>query len=170
MGMTLVEIMIATAIGSLVMLVLASLTMYSARSFSSMVNYTDLNKDSRMALDRMSKEIRQSSGLISYTPTSLVFKTDGGPLTYSYNAAKKEITEARGANTPVSLLKHCTYWTNNIFRQNPLPGNLDFVPTTNPALCKMVQITWRCVSDTMQSQTNSADVQSMKVVIRKPSQ
>lgn len=166
--MTLVEVMVATALGSLVMLVLASLTLFSARSFSSMVNYTDLNKDSRIALDRMSKEIRQSRGLVKRTPTSLTFKLDGGQeVSYVYDAQSKKITENKGTASK-TVLKNCTFWTHTIYRQNPPnDGSFNFIPTTDPTYCKMVQISWKCVSDTMQRQTNSANLQSMKVVIRK---
>lgn len=164
--MTLVEMMVATGLSSILLLVLCSLTLYSARSFNSMVNYTDLNRDSRRALDRMSKEIRQSRGLIKYTPTSLVFKLDSGEVCYEYDPINKKITENKG-DGPKDVLKNCISWTNQIFQRNPKEGNFDFYPTTIAADCKMVQITWVCASAAAMGQSNTVDVQSMKVVIRK---
>ena len=48
-AMTLVEIMVAVAIGSLVLAVVGTLSMYSGRNFASMGNYVDLDIASRKA-------------------------------------------------------------------------------------------------------------------------
>lgn len=165
--MTLVEIMVATGLGSLVLLVLGSLTLYSARSFNAMVNYTDLNRESRNALDSISREIRQSRGLLERTPTSLVFKLNSGKLSYTYDPEKKTLVQASdlGTNT---ILKNCTSWSNLIFQRTPPEeGSDEFTETSDPASCKMVQISWVCSTAGSQLATNSESVQSMKVVIRK---
>lgn len=164
--MTLVELMVATGLGSLVMLVLASLTLYSAKTFRSMVNYTDLNRESRKALDQMSREIRQSRGLLQRTPTTLVFNVNDGMLTYTYDEKNKTVVEGKG-NGKKTVLKNCTSWTNQMFQRSPKEGTLDFVETSDAALCKMVQISWTCTSDKSILATNSESISSMKVVIRK---
>ena len=48
---TLVEMMVAMALGSVVMTAVVSLSVYSARTFASLGNYTDLDLHSRNALD-----------------------------------------------------------------------------------------------------------------------
>jgi hypothetical protein len=164
--MTLVEIMVATGLGSLVTLVLCSLTLYSARNFSSMVNYTDLNKDSRKVLDLVSKEIRQSRGLLERTPTSLTFKLNDGQLSYTYEPETLTLTENKKGNIKV-VLDNCVFWTNEIFQRIPKEGNFDFTPTEDPKVCKMVQIRWTCTLGESTGRTNSDSIESMKVVIRK---
>lgn len=172
-AVTLVEMMVGIGVGSIVFAALAALTLYSARSFSSMVNYSDLNKENRMALDGMSKEIRQSRGLIKSTPTFLSFKIDGGELSYTYNKTNQTLIETEtklGVIKVSPILKNCISWTNVIFQQTPPQlGGTNFTITTDAALCKMVRLSWVCNTGASSSATNSQSVQSMSVVIRKKS-
>lgn len=170
-ALTLVEMMVAIGVGSIVFAALGSLTLYSAKSFSSMVNYTDLNKESRMALDRMSKDIRQSKGLASRNGTNLTFfvtnpsGTNIAKLSYSYDPLRQTLIE-KGPNGVKTNLVHCTFWTNEIFQRTPQPG-MTFTNTTDVSECKMVEVRWSCNSGSSIAATNSQSVQSMKVVIRK---
>ena len=61
--MTLIELMVATALGAIVLSAVMALTIFSARSFAAVGNYVDLDVKSRNALDRMSQEIRQTDAL-----------------------------------------------------------------------------------------------------------
>ena len=168
--MTLPEMMMAVGIGSIVFLALASLTLYSARSFSSMVNYSELNQTSRTSLDYMTLEIRQSRGLISRTPTNLVFKLDSAGsnlLSYTWNKPNKTLTQVK-TNATTVLLTNCTFWTNEIFQRNTMSNDFDLVSTTNVNLTKLIQLNWTCAERRVNT-TNSESVQSMKIVIRKKS-
>ena len=168
--MTLPEIMIAIGVGSIVFLALASLTLYSARSFSSMVNYSELNQTSRTSLDYMTLEIRQSRGLVSRTATNLVFKLDSAGsnlLSYTWNKPNKTLTQVK-TNVTTVLLTNCTYWTNEIFQRNTVSNDFDLIPTANVAQTKLIQLTWTCAERRVNA-TNSESVQSMKIVIRKKS-
>src|SRR5438552_2371244 len=73
-GMTLVELLLATSVGSVVSLGVALLMIYSGRTFAAMANYVSLDRASRNALDTMSKQIRQTNKLTEFTPTSLTFQ------------------------------------------------------------------------------------------------
>src|SRR5207249_12231790 len=72
-GMTLVEVMIASALGTMALAAVMAFSFYSARSFAAVGNYVDLDMKSRNALDRMSQEIRQADGLRAdgYSDTQL---------------------------------------------------------------------------------------------------
>src|SRR6185295_2214713 len=72
-GFSLVEMMIALLIGSIVILATATLSFYSARSFAALYNYVDLDQHSRNALDRMTWQIRQADNLVSYSTNQLTF-------------------------------------------------------------------------------------------------
>src|SRR5437867_12734336 len=71
-GMTLVELMVASAVGSIVLAALMALTFFSARSFAAVTNYVDLDARSRNALDQMSQEIRQAESVTTCNTTNLV--------------------------------------------------------------------------------------------------
>ena len=60
--MTLVEVMVSVALGSMVLAMAGSLWLFGSRSFAAMGNYTDLDAKSRNALDLMSRDIREATG------------------------------------------------------------------------------------------------------------
>jgi len=102
--MTLVELLLATAVGSLVALGLAQLSMYSGRSFAAMANYVSLDSASRNALDTMSKQIRQANKLTEFTETSLAFQdSDGGTLVFSYDANSKRLSRSKNGVADAKL-------------------------------------------------------------------
>src|SRR5689334_15089581 len=68
-GFTLVEMIVAVAVGCLLLAALATLYVFSMRSFASMANYSDLNNKSRYASDIVSRDIRCAFNVISATPT-----------------------------------------------------------------------------------------------------
>src|SRR5438309_12008786 len=72
-AMALVELMVATGVGSIVLAAMMSLTFFSARSFAAVTNYVELDARSRSAIDKMSQEIRQTDGLAAggYSATQL---------------------------------------------------------------------------------------------------
>jgi len=167
--MTVLEVLIGIGVSSLVLTVLASLTVYSSKSLVSMYAYTDLNQDSREALDSMTKQIRQSRGLRNYSATSLEFLMDGETntyiLKYEWNPATKKFSEIKMGKTN-DLLTECTFWTNSIFQRTPAFNSWELVPAATPIQAKLIQLTWVCAHKNV-NLTQSESVQSMKIVIRK---
>ena len=70
-GMTLVEVMVSVALGSLLLAMASSLWLFGSRSFVAMSNYSDLGAKSRHALDFMSREIRQATRVTGFDNTAL---------------------------------------------------------------------------------------------------
>jgi prepilin-type N-terminal cleavage/methylation domain-containing protein len=64
-GMTLLEMLIATGIGSLLLAAVATLTLYGTQSFAGIVNYVDLDAKSGNTLDRVSRELRLATAVIA---------------------------------------------------------------------------------------------------------
>lgn len=167
--MTLAELMIATAIGSVVALGLASLTFFTARSFAAMANYVDLDYRSRKALDTMSREIRQAKRLTDATSTSLTFEDyDSGKLQYVYDQEKQTLTRIKdGVADGKPLLEECSTLTFSIFQRNTVGGTYDQFSTTTASTCKLVQLRWICSRKILGVAKNTESVQSAKIVIRK---
>jgi prepilin-type N-terminal cleavage/methylation domain-containing protein len=167
-GFSLVETMVVTVIGSLMMAAIAALSNYTGRSFAAMVNYTDLDKLSRNALDTMSKEIRQTSKLTAASTTSLMFQDyDGQSLSYTYNRDARTLTRTKTGEPSKILLKGCDELTFSIYQRNPIGGTYNVYPTATPATCKLIQLRWTCSRDLIRSKVNTESVQSAKIVIRK---
>ena len=62
-GLSLVEMLIAVAIASLVFTAVATFTIFMARSFVATGNYADLDRASRNALDILTRDIRMSQSM-----------------------------------------------------------------------------------------------------------
>lgn len=168
-GFTLVEVMIAAGISSLLMLVLASFTSFGAHSCAALANYSDLETQSRLALDRMTQQIRQARGLISFSSTNLVLKAaDGTALEFTYDPVKKTLSRVQGGTSTV-LLQGCDYFNFNLFQRNPVQGTYDAYPMATPGTCKLIQLTWVCSRTLLGARINTESVQSAKIVIRKRS-
>jgi hypothetical protein len=167
--MTLLELMLATVIGSVIALGVAQLTMYSGRSFAAMANYVSLDRASRHALDTMTKQIRQANKLVAATETMLWFEdSDGGPLTFNYNPITRTLTRSKnGTSDPRPLLTECEDLKFSIFQRNPIGASYDAYPTATPATCKLVQMNWVCSRQIFGLKVNTESVQSSKIVIRK---
>lgn len=167
-GMTLMELMVATAIGSIVMTAVASLSFYTARSFAALSNYVDLDQKSRNALDRMSQKIRQASGVTSYSSNAVsLLYTNGSTLSYAYDSSARTLTESL-AGTTNNLLTECDALVFEAFARNPVGGTFDQFPATNDtATIKLLQVSWTCSRTILGAKVNTESVQSAKIVIRK---
>ena len=64
---TLVEMMVAVGVFSLVGLALMGTYIFSVKSMASMYNYSLLDQYNRQAMDQLTREIRQSKKVLSYT-------------------------------------------------------------------------------------------------------
>jgi type II secretory pathway component PulJ len=167
-GLSLAEMMIATAIGSIVVLLISVLMLYSGRSFAAMANYVDLDHYSQQALDQMSRDIRQVSRVLAHTEHHLTFENaDGSRLTYDYNPETRRLVRSlNGQPDPKPLLVECDFLQFMIFQRNPIGGRYDQYPAADPATAKLVQLAWVCSRTILGVRVNTESVQSAKIVIR----
>jgi len=171
--MTLVEVLIATGVGSIVLAAVMTLSLFSARSFAALGNYVDLDIKSRTALDTMSSDIRQADKLTAASSTRLNFQmTDPNngavnSLTYDYSPTAQTLTRTLGAQSSV-LLSNCTSLQFSIFQRNIKGGSYDVWDAADASSCKLVQLTWVCQRSVLGRIANTESVQSAKVVMRKP--
>lgn len=163
------ELLVAAAIAAIVGLGTAALVFYSAHSFAAIANYVDLDHRSRMALDTMSREIRQANRLTGYTSARLTFEDyDGAELTFEYDPEAKTLSRSKGGVTDSPpLLTECVSLQFSIFQRNPIGGTYDQFPTATPGTCKLIQLRWTCARKILGVDRNTESVQSAKIVIRK---
>jgi len=164
---TLVEYLIGIGIGSLVLLTILSLSIYSGKSFAGLANYVDLSSASVNALDQMSKDIRQSVAFTGYASNQVSFN-DGtpSPLIYSYDSTARTLTRQSGGQAKV-LLTQCDDLRFAIYQRTPLPGTYDQYPIATVTNCKVIAVKWVCSRTILGAKVNSEDIQEAKIVIRK---
>jgi Tfp pilus assembly protein PilW len=174
--MSLPELLIGLGIGALALTAVCTLFVFQARSNASLANYIDLDIKSRNALDRISRDIRQSSRLVSYTSgRKLVFETISpttgatGRVAFVYSPDAATLTRTNSGEANIVLLKNIkpNSFNFSLFQRNPVGGVVDQYPTTDTASCKAVQLSWVCAKTIFGKTNNTECVQSAKIVIRK---
>ena len=169
-GLTLIELLVGVGLGSIVLMSVASFSLYSGRSIASMANYADLESRSRLALDRMSQEIRQTKGLTDSTSTSVTLKdSDGVALSYVYDPSAKTLVRLKNGQRRV-LLEGCGYLKFDVYQRTPIGGSYDMYLAASPATAKLIQVTWGCSRSILGTKLNTEIVQSARIVIRKRDQ
>jgi hypothetical protein len=171
--MTLIEMLIAMSVGVLVMAVVGVLSVYALRSFTAMGNYADLEAKSRIALDKITRDVRQATGVVSYSYDAfeprlcLTNALEGSRFTYVWYAQER-VLECEKDGHPTSVyLTECDEWRFTLFQRTPLPGSTNaFYPTTDPAACKMIEMSWKCSRTMLGRKWNSESTQTARIVLR----
>src|ERR1041385_5015342 len=93
-GFTFMEMMVGFTVSGVILTALLSFIVYAAKSFAALENYTDLEQKSQIALDRMTRDIREAQYLSNATPSTIngqyvtncltFWDADNTPLTYNY--------------------------------------------------------------------------------------
>lgn len=167
-GATLIELMIAMFVGSLVLTGVVMLVAYTTRSFAALGNYMELDKKSRNTLDRMTQVIRESDGVLSWGNHELVLSYHTKPVTFTYSSEDKNLTMTDTNGVETALLEGCDFLDFQIFQRTSMAGVYDQYPlTADEAAAKIVQISWVCSRSLIGNLINSESVQSAKIVIRK---
>jgi len=164
---TLVELMVASALALIVATAIAMLAFFSSRSFLVMANYTNMNECSQMALDKMSKDIRQARALTAYSTNSLTFQdANGNALQFTYNPSVRKLVRLAGGQT-TTYLTECDALQFRIYQHTMKSNTFDcFDNSTNLANAKVIQVNWKCSRDIKGSKATTESVQSSKIVIR----
>jgi len=167
LGFTLIEMIVAAAIGGMIVAATAAIIVYSARSFAALWNYVELDQDSRNALDAMTRDIRQADSLNSWATNKIVLNFDGPKLmTYEWNPNTEILIRIYEGETQ-TLLEGCKWLRFWIYQRTPIGGSYDQYPTATASTAKLVQVSWRCAREIMNAELNTESVQSAKIVIRR---
>ena len=164
---TLIEYIISIGVGSIALAAIVSFSIYTGRSFAGIMNYVELEGQSRAALDGMIKDIRQTGLLTGFTSNKLTFQDyDTKPLVYEFSPSGRTLTRTKDGASK-TLLTGCDSLSFSIFQRNTTNGTYDQYPTSLQASnCKVVQVTWTCSRIITGTKLNTETVQTAKIVIR----
>src|SRR5947209_3570484 len=80
-GFTLIETMFSLGVTTLCLATLGSFFVFSTHSFTSLFNYVDLDDANRIAMDQLTRDVRQANSVKSSTTNTLVLvDADGNDL------------------------------------------------------------------------------------------
>ena len=177
---TLTELLVAVALGTLLMAVIIIMNMFGLRSFAALGNYADMDRNSQIALDTITREIRQCTALVSFTNTSSIaylnftnaFQNYAFSITYDPNA--RTLSLAKSGQFAEINLTECDSWSFNLYQRTPLitSTNMSFYLATNangvmdPTFCKLVNMTWKCSRTILGAKANTESVQTAQIVLR----
>ncbi len=174
-GYTLPEMMIAMALGALVLTAVIVGSVFTLRSFVTMYCYTDMDMKSSVALDNMSKDIRQASSLIGMTNTStakaLVFNglNDAGTaitITYKWDSTSKNLVCSKTGEPDQTFLTGCSSWDFVVDQRTP-NTNYGFFAISSGQLieAKLIEMTWKCTRSVL-GQANTETIETAQIVLR----
>jgi len=173
-GFTLVEIMVAVVAGTILLAVIGALSLFALRSFTAMGNYTDLDAKSRMALDQISRDLRECTTLLAYDtnlPTPFLLftnSTDSVSVRLTWDSVARTLTTATTGQPVVTNLTECDAWQFDLFQQTPIPNktNQFYGFTGGSTRCKLVNMTWKCSRVMLGKKQQTESVQTAKIVMR----
>jgi hypothetical protein len=179
LGMSLVEMAVAVGVGSIVLVLVGLLALYGLRSFAVMGNYADLEEKSRLAMDKISRDLRQTTGVLRYkvTPDSktlvLTNALAATAITYVWDADTHRLTSEENGESPVVRLTDCESWNASFFQDRPQPSvTLPFLPATNGVgkldleLARIITLSWTCSRTVPGMKATTDSAQSLQVVLR----
>lgn len=173
--MTLIEVMIAMGLFSVVSMALMTIFIFCLRSFETMSNYANLDRDNREAVDTITRDIRQANYVSDFStkPSRMTLSTGGKTISYTFDPDAKTLTRALSGGSSSVLLENCTDLTFNLFQRNAVSGSYDVFPVAKDnwkTTAKVVELSWK-TSRRLNGTTrvNSEYIETARIVIRKQS-
>ncbi len=166
-GASLIETLVAISAGMITLGAVAGFSLFTARSFVSSGNYADLDRNSFAALDRLTRDIRQSRELLAYSTNKLTLRdNDNATLIYEYNPATHQLVRTKNGIREV-LLTECDFLRFAIYQRTP-SNNWTWYPVATNAISttKLIDVSWKCSRKILGAKLNTESVQTAKVVIR----
>ena len=164
---TLAELLVGAGVGFMVLAVIATVFMGSARSFVAMGNYVSMNLKSRGALDEMTREIRRAGKLSSFSSSAdsvqlslTKYGTKTSYINYQWDSTSRQVTEWKtGSTTTNVLLTDCDSLAFSFL-------NSALTATTNASSAKAISVTWKCSRTILGNKITTEHMEQAPIVIR----
>jgi type II secretory pathway pseudopilin PulG len=174
-AMTLLELLVAMGLGTLVLAVVLVLTVFAARTFIALGNYSNLDQQSRLAADNMTREMRQATSIVAWQTNAnsrsltLTNATQGYGMRYWWDSSSRNLwVRKSNENADRVVLTGCDRWDFALWQRTPQPNLTNvFYPALSPAQCKLVDMTWKCSRAVVSTALlNTETVQTAQIVLR----
>ena len=163
---TLPEVMVASGLALLALLTLMVLSLYSSHSFAAIANYVNMDQHSQLALDKMSRELRQAHRVTDYSPTSLTFlDANNDSVQFIYDADARSLVRVAGGLTN-AYLTDCDSLQFKNGQRTVISNTFDAYPPTYVTDTRLIQVSWICSRKILGARLNTESVQSAKIALR----
>jgi len=171
---TLTECLVAMALGGLLLATGSMLSLYGARAFASYGNYAELDGRSRNALDFLSRELREASGVISAQtnlPVRSLTLTNADlreSFSLTWDSAARTLVFEKSDASPVLCLTGCDDWSFALYNRAPTvtSTNIIFNPAQELSRCKALSLSWKCSRTVLGQRINTENVQAAQIALR----
>lgn len=163
---TLVEVLVATGVAGIVVVVIATLAFFTSRSFVAATNYSDMALASRMALDNVSRTIRQARQVTACTTNSITLvDASGANVQYSFDSSAHKLLCVAGnvTNTYLTGCDSLQFW---IYQRTPISNQFACYTPASVTNAKLVQVTWSCSRQIFGAHVNNEVVESASICLR----
>ena len=162
--------MVSVAVGSIITVFAVTLVVHSVRTFASLANYADMNTTGIAAIDRMTREIRASTGLTFFDPQRIIIDpgTNKPSITYAYSFANKTLTRQEGTKPSSVLLTGCDSLDFFIYEPEVSSNTLAMPVTTVATNAKAVGVNWVCTRSILGRKVNDDSPRTAVIVMRRP--
>ena len=158
----------AFLISGLVAFALVSIAIFSSRSFAAFANYVELNEANQVAMDTITRDLRECLRVTDTSTNSLTLEDiDGTLIRYTHHLTTKTVTRTKGAGEPRVILRGCESLQFRLLQRNPVNGTYDVYPSATPATAKVVDVAWNCYREILGGKANTENVQTARIVIRR---
>jgi Tfp pilus assembly protein PilW len=174
--MTLVEMVVAIGVGAIVVTAVVLLYLFGLRSFGAIGNYAELDIQSRMAMDKMLREMRQACGVTGWStntsPQWLQFTNSNDNTTFTcyYDTTAGVVYSTKSGQATVTNLTGCFDWSFRLYQRTPNTNVVDdftiLSAQTNVAICKLVEMSWSCQRTNLYRKFNTEAMTTAEVVLR----
>ena len=170
-GFSLVEMLVAVGLFGIASTALMSIYLFSTRSFAVLANYAELDQINRLAVDTLTKEIRQAKLVSNVTGSSIsLINGDGVSVTYNFNRSAGNLTRFASDGSSKTLLSHCSLINFDVYQRNNISNTFNQYPVATAnwsEYVKVIRLTWKASRPVPGGPGVSENVQTAQVVIRK---
>jgi hypothetical protein len=170
-GFTLVEMMVASLAGMVVLGAIVWTSITLSRSLAAVSNYYQLDAASRNTLDILSRDIRNASDVTSFSPTNFTMtgvNSQGTSYSFTYNWDGTNLWRSftiTNATFTYLMLSNCQYLEFSNYTRVP-QSNFTFYAVSGTNDTKLVSVSWKCSRSILGAKLNTESVQTAKIVMR----
>src|ERR1700682_746902 len=95
-AMTYADVMLGSFVGLLIMAGLLSLMSYTARTFAAVANYVEMDQKSRMALDKITSQVRQMDVVTAISNNFMNFQRSGTAFSLVFTPTNRTLSQVSG--------------------------------------------------------------------------